>query len=401
MPDPLVLTGATLIDGTGTAPVSGRAVVVRDGRIHAVVAERDAPSGQTLRLDGLTLLPGLINCHVHLCFGGEADPGTAMVKEAFAATVIKATMRARETVEAGVTTVRDLGGRDYAELSVRDAVRSGTIPGPRVLCAGKGICITGGHGWQLIGREADGPDEVRKAVREQLRAGADVIKIFATGGVMTPGVDPNSAQLTLDEVAAAIEEARKAGRRTAAHAQGSDGIANCLQGGITTIEHGIFLTEALCRRMARDGVALVPTLIAPHAIVEGGVAAGIPEFAVRKSLAVRERHSESFQMALRLGVPIAAGTDAGTPLNPHGSLVPELELMVKGGLAPLAAIVSATATAARVLGLEAETGRIAPGLAADLLAVAGNPAERIQALDDVRLVLAAGRIAVDRLGDRG
>jgi len=401
MPDPLVLTGATLIDGTGTAPVSGRAVVVRDGRIHAVVAERDAPSGQTLRLDGLTLLPGLINCHVHLCFGGEADPGTAMVKEAFAATVIKATMRARQTIEAGVTTVRDLGGRDYAELSVRDAVRSGTIPGPRVLCAGKGICITGGHGWQLIGREADGPDEVRKAVREQLRAGADVIKIFATGGVMTPGVDPNSAQLTLDEVAAAIEEARKAGRRTAAHAQGSDGIANCLQGGITTIEHGIFLTEALCRRMARDGVALVPTLIAPHAIVEGGVAAGIPEFAVRKSLAVRERHSESFQMALRLGVPIAAGTDAGTPLNPHGSLVPELELMVKGGLAPLAAIVSATATAARVLGLEAETGRIAPGLAADLLAVAGNPAERIQALDDVRLVLAAGRIAVDRLGDRG
>ena len=401
MPDPLVLTGATLIDGTGAAPVSGRAVVVRDGRIHAVVAERDAPSGKTLRLDGLTLLPGLINCHVHLCFGGEADPGTAMVKEAFAATVIKATMRARQTVEAGVTTVRDLGGRDYAELSVRDAVRSGTIPGPRVLCAGKGICITGGHGWQLIGREADGPDEVRKAVREQLRAGADVIKIFATGGVMTPGVDPNSAQLTLDEVAAAIEEARKAGRRTAAHAQGSDGIANCLQGGITTIEHGIFLTEALCRRMARDGVALVPTLIAPHAIVEGGVAAGIPEFAVRKSLAVRERHSESFQMALRLGVPIAAGTDAGTPLNPHGSLVPELELMVKGGLAPLAAIVSATATAARVLGLEAETGRIAPGLAADLLAVAGNPAERIQALDDVRLVLAAGRIAVDRLGDRG
>jgi len=401
MPDPLVLTGATLIDGTGAAPVSGRAVVVRDGRIHAVVAERDAPSGQTVRLDGLTLLPGLINCHVHLCFGGEADPGTAMVKEAFAATVIKATMRARQTVEAGVTTVRDLGGRDYAELSVRDAVRSGTIPGPRVLCAGKGICITGGHGWQLIGREADGPDEVRKAVREQLRAGADVIKIFATGGVMTPGVDPNSAQLTLDEVAAAIEEARKAGRRTAAHAQGSDGIANCLQGGITTIEHGIFLTEALCRRMARDGVALVPTLIAPHAIVEGGVAAGIPEFAVRKSLAVRERHSESFQMALRLGVPIAAGTDAGTPLNPHGSLVPELELMVKGGLAPLAAIVSATATAARVLGLEAETGRIAPGLAADLLAVAGNPAERIQALDDVRLVLAAGRIAVDRLGDRG
>jgi imidazolonepropionase-like amidohydrolase len=397
MADPVVLTGATLIDGTGAAPVNGCAVVVQDGRIQAVVGERAAPAGRTLRLNGLTLLPGLINCHVHLCFGADADPGATMVKESFATTVINATLRARQTVEAGVTTVRDLGGRDYAELSVRDAIRQGTIPGPRVLCAGKGICITGGHGWQLIGRQADGPDEVRKAVREQLRAGADVIKIFATGGVMTPGVDPNSAQLTLDEVRAAIEEARKAGRRTAAHAQGSDGIANCLEGGITTIEHGIFLTEALCRRMARDGVALVPTLIAPHAIVEGGVAAGIPEFAVRKSLAVRERHSESFQMALRLGVSIAAGTDAGTPLNPHGSLVPELELMVKGGLSPFAAIESATATAARVLGLEHETGRIAPGLAADLLAVAGNPADRIQALDDVRLVIAAGRTALDRL----
>jgi len=397
MPDPLVLTGATLIDGTGAAPVSGRAVVVRDGRIHAVVAERDAPSGQTLRLDGLTLLPGLINCHVHLCFGGEADPGTAMVKEAFAATVIKATMRARETVEAGVTTVRDLGGRDYAELSVRDAVRSGTIPGPRVLCAGKGICITGGHGWQLIGREADGPDEVRKAVREQLRAGADVIKIFATGGVMTPGVEPNSAQLTLDEVRAAIEEARKAGRRTAAHAMGSDGIANCLDGGITTIEHGVFLTEALCERMVRDGVFLVPTLIAPAAIAAGGLAAGIPEYAVRKSLAVADRHLEGFRMALRAGVMIAAGADSGTPCNPHGTLVPELALMVKGGMTPAAAVHAATAVAARALGLEHETGRIAPGLAADLLAVDGNPAERIEALDEVRFVMAQGRIAVNRL----
>jgi imidazolonepropionase-like amidohydrolase len=397
MPEPLILTGATLIDGTGAAPQRGRAVVVQDGRIQAVVDARQAPAGRTRRLDGLTLLPGLVNCHVHLCFGGEADPGVAMVKESYAATVINAAVRARRTIEAGVTTVRDLGGRDYAELSVRDAIRQGTIPGPRVLCAGKGICITGGHGWQLIGREADGADEVRKAVREQLRAGADVIKIFATGGVMTPGVDPNSAQLTLDEVAAAIEEARKAGRRTAAHAQGSDGIANSLEGGITTIEHGIFLTEALCQRMARDGVAMVPTLIAPHAIVEGGVAAGIPEFAVRKSLAVRERHRESFQMALRLGVPIAAGTDAGTPLNPHGSLVPELELMVAAGQAPLAAITAATSTAARVLGLEHETGRLAAGLSADLLVVEGNPVERIQALDNVRLVIVAGRVAVDRL----
>ena len=395
--DRTILTGALLLDGGGGPPVSGRAVVVERGRISAVMSATEAPSGTTLKLDGLTLLPGLINMHVHLCFGGEADPASVMMREAYPMTVIKAVLRARQTLEAGVTTVRDLGGRDYAELSVRDAIRHGFIPGPRVLCAGRGICMTGGHGWNMIGRESDGPDDVRKAVREQLKAGADVIKIFATGGVMTPGVEPNSAQLTLDEVRAAIEEARKAGRRTAAHAMGSDGIANCLDGGITTIEHGVYLTEALCERMARDGVALVPTLIAPAAIAQGGVAAGIPEYAVRKSLAVADRHLEGFRMALRAGVAIAAGTDAGTPCNPHGTLVPELALMVKGGMTPGAAIHAATAAAARALGLEGETGRIAPGLAADLLAVDGNPLERIQALDEVRLVVAQGRVAVNRL----
>jgi imidazolonepropionase-like amidohydrolase len=392
-----ILLGALLLDGSGASPVTGRAVVVEAGRITAVVNATDAPAGEVLRLDGLTLLPGLINMHVHLCFGGEADPATAMLREPLAMTIIKAVLRARETLEAGVTTVRDLGGRDYAELSVRDAVRHGLIPGPRILCAGRGICMTGGHGWNMIGREADGPDDVRKAVREQLKAGADVIKIFATGGVMTPGVDPHSAQLTLDEVRAAIEEARKAGRRTAAHAMGSDGIANSLEAGITTIEHGVFLTDALCQRMARDGVALVPTLIAPHAIAAGGLEAGIPEYAVRKSLAVGDQHLEGFRLALRHGVPIAAGTDAGTPLNPHGTLVPELALMVKGGMEPRAAVQAATAVAARALGLEHETGRIAPGLAADLLAVEGNPAERIQALGEVRLVMTHGRVAVNRL----
>ena len=393
--DRTILAGAALIDGSGAPAVAGRAVVVEGGRIAAVVDERAAPAGHTVRLDGLTLLPGLINCHVHLCFGGEADPAAAMLKDPYATTVIKAARHARQSVEAGVTTVRDLGGRDYAELSVRDAVRTGLVPGPRVLCAGRGICITGGHGWHLVGREADGPDEVRKAVREQIKAGADVIKLFATGGVMTPGVDPTSAQLTLDEVRAAIEEARKAGRRTAAHAAGTDGIANCLEGGITTIEHGIYLTEELGRRMARDGVPLVPTLVAPEAIAAGGVAAGIPEFAVRKSEVVRDRHLESFRMALRLGVPIAAGTDAGTPLNRHGSMVPELALMVKAGQPPLAVIRAATAAAACALGLEHETGRVAPGLAADLLAVAGDPAVRIEALDEVRLVMAQGRMIVN------
>ena len=394
----LILSGASLIDGSGTQPVRGKAVVVEGARIAAVVEERAAPPGTALRLDGLTLLPGLINAHVHLCLGGEPDPVTRLREEPLTLTAVKMAVRARETVEAGVTTVRDLGGREYAEFAVRRAVGEGLIPGPRIIAAGRGICMTGGHGW-WFGREADGPDDVRRAVREQLKAGADVIKIFATGGVMTPGVEPGSAQLTLEEVRAAIEEATKAGRRVAAHAQGSQGIANCIEAGITSIEHGIFLTEELVARMKREGIALVPTLIAPYQIAHG-VAAGIPEFMVRKSQAVMPSHVASFQLAVKAGVPVAAGTDAGTPLNPHGSMVPELELMVKHGMTPLDAIRSATAVAANVLGLGAEVGQVAPGFAADLVAVGGNPLERIEALADIRLVIANGKTIVNRLAER-
>jgi imidazolonepropionase-like amidohydrolase len=392
---PLVLVGAALIDGTGAAPVRGRAVVVDGQRIARVVDAAAVPrAGPRLDLEGLTLLPSLVNCHVHLCLGAEADPVRPLLEEPVAVTAIRALLRARQTVEAGVTTVRDLGGRDYAELAVRRAVHEGWVPGPRILAAGRPICMTGGHG-HWFGREADGPDEARRAVREQLKAGADVIKIIATGGVMTPGVEPGAAQLTLEEMRAAVEEARKAGRRSAAHAQAAAGIADAVEAGISTVEHGVFLTEEIVARMRRAGTVLVPTLIAPAAIAEGGLAAGIPEFMVRKSEHLIPAHGASFRLAHGAGVAIAAGTDAGTPLNPHGTMVPELELMVKHGMAPLEVIRSATAAAADALGLGAAVGRVAPGYAADLIAVEGRPDERIAALGEVRLVLAAGRIVRD------
>jgi imidazolonepropionase-like amidohydrolase len=387
----LVLVGASLIDGSGTEPVRGRAVVVEGDRITQVVDDARAPRGRRIDLSGCTLLPGLINCHVHLCFGAEADPVRVMKDEPHALTALKVLRRAQETVEAGVTTVRDLGGRDYAEFAVRRAVAEGLFPGPRILGAGRPVCMTGGHG-NSIGREADGPDDARKAVREQLKAGADVIKLIATGGVMTPGVEPGSPQLTFEEMRAAIEEATKAGRRTAAHAQGSTGIADAIEAGITTIEHGIFLTDEIIASMKRKGVFLVATLAAPAAISAGGLAAGIPDYMVRKSDAVVTAHVASFRRAHEAGARIAAGADSGTPLNPHGSLLPELELMVKYGMTPLQAIRSATSVAAEALGLGGETGRLAEGQAADLLAVAGDPAERIGALGDVRLVLARGAI---------
>jgi imidazolonepropionase-like amidohydrolase len=386
----LVLSGARIIDGTGAEPVRGRSVVVEGGVITAVVDDARAPRGNGLDLAGYTLLPGLINCHVHLCFGAEADPVRPLREEPLALTAIKALLRARETARAGVTTVRDLGGREYVEIAARRAIQEGLIDGPRILAAGRPVCMTGGHG-HWLGREADGPDDARKAVREQLKAGADVIKIIATGGVMTPGVEPGSPQMTLEEMRAAIQEASRAGRRTAAHAMAATGISEAIDAGITSIEHGVFLTEEIVAHMRRDGTFLVPTLNAPTAIAAGGLAAGIPQFMVRKSEQVVPAHVASFQLAHRAGVRIAAGADSGTPLNFHGSLLPELALMVKYGMTPLEAIRSATVTAADCLGLGEVTGRVAPGYAADLIAVAGDPAERIDALVDLKLVLVNGR----------
>jgi imidazolonepropionase-like amidohydrolase len=391
--DTLVLSGARIIDGSGADPVRGRSVVVEKGVITAVVEDARAPRGNGVDLAGHTLLPGLINCHVHLCLGAEADPVRPLREEPLGLTAIKALLRARETARAGVTTVRDLGGREYVEIAVRRAIQEGLIDGPRIVAAGRPVCMTGGHGHWLA-READGPDDARKAVREQLKAGADVIKIIATGGVMTPGVEPGSPQLTLDEMRAAIEEARKAGRRTAAHAMASSGISDAIAAGITSIEHGVFLTEEIVAHMRRDGTFLVPTLNAPAAIASGGLAAGIPDFMVRKSEVVVPAHVASFQLAHRAGVRIAAGADSGTPLNFHGSLLPELTLMVKYGMTPLEAIRAATVTAADCLGLGEVTGRVAPGYAADLIAVAGDPAERIEALADLKLVLVSGRVLI-------
>ena len=393
-PDTLVLSGARIIDGTGTEPVRGRSVVVEKGVITAVVEDARAPRGHGVDLAGHTLLPGLINSHVHLCLGAEADPARAMREEPLALTAIKALLRARETARAGVTTVRDLGGREYAELAARRAIQEGLIDGPRIVAAGRPVCMTGGHG-HWLGREADGPDDARKAVREQLKAGADVIKIIATGGVLTPGVEPGSPQMTFEEMRAAIEEARKAGRRTAAHAMAATGISEAIDAGITSIEHGVYLTEEIVAHMRRDGTFLVPTLNAPAAIATGGLAAGIPEYMVRKSEQVVPPHVASFQLAHRAGVRIAAGADSGTPLNFHGSLLPELTLMVKYGMTPLEAIRAATVTAADCLGLGEVTGRVAPGYAADLIAVAGDPAERIETLADLKLVLVNGRIIVE------
>lgn len=382
---PLILRNATVFDGTGAPPGAGVDLLIEGGRI-AAIGLADRAGAETVDLGGRWLMPGLIDCHVHITFAGDPDDAPKAPTTPTPVLAWTAANNARATLLAGVTTVRDLGSRDAINIHLRDAIAAGKVVGPRMRAAGGIICMTGGHGW-WIGRQADGADDVRRAVREQLRAGADVIKFTATGGVMTPGVDPRSASFTEDELRAGVTEAHKAFRRAAAHAQGTDGIKNAVRAGIDSIEHGIFLDDEAIDLMKQHGTYLVPTLVAPENISRHGLAAGIPPYMVEKSDRVRESHRESFRRAVSAGVRIAMGTDAGTPFNRHGANAAEIALMVECGMSPVQALVAATRTAAELLDLTDETGTIETGKAADLLIVDGDP------LTEISLLCDADRIA--------
>jgi imidazolonepropionase-like amidohydrolase len=279
-----------------------------------------------------------------------------------------------------------MGAKNGVVTHLRNAINSGILIGPRILSSGQCICMTGGHGWS-IGCEADGPEGVRKAVREQLKTGVDNVKFMATGGVLTPGVDPGSSQLSYAEMKAGIEEAHNAGRITGAHAQGTGGIKNAINAGIDTIEHGVFLDDEAIQMMLDRKIVLVPTIAAPYHIIQG-LNQGIPASVAEKTKNVDGSHLKSAKKAFTAGVTIAMGTDAGTPFNMHGANAKELELLTRVGLSPMQAIVAATGIASRTLRLESKTGSIEKGKIADLLVVTGNPLKDITLLQDkARLVV--------------
>jgi imidazolonepropionase-like amidohydrolase len=375
----------------GNGKIIEKGVVIVEGRlIKFVGSSKRVPSTRKASLfdvSGKTILPGLIDTHVHLCLDGSPDPISSILKESIPQITLRAAHHARMTLEAGITTVRDMGGKDYIDLALRDGIQSGLLIGPRMVCSGKLVCMTGGHGWPF-GREANGVDEVRAAVREQLKAGVDFVKLMATGGVMTKGVEPGATQFTLEELMAGVEEARKAGRRTATHAQGTEGIKNSLWAGVTSIEHGFFLDDEAIELMLEMKSFLVPTLSAPYFIIQAGVRKGVPSFAVEKSKAVIKRHWESVRRAHRAGIRIAMGTDAGTPFNCHGKNLKEMELLVKIGLSPMEAIVAATQTASEVLGLEQKIGTLEEGKLADLVVIDGDPLQEITLLQEGEKILA-------------
>jgi imidazolonepropionase-like amidohydrolase len=385
------VANVSVFDGRTLRTKAG--VLVSDGHVEWTGAHARAPrlARAAAEVDGTgkTLTPGLIDCHVHLCFDGGADfAGEAREMTSDAAAAVKAVRNASRTLERGITTVRDLGGRNDAAIQVANAVDRGLVPGPRILAAGRALTITGGHGHNVgIAREVDGPVEVRRAVRQEIRAGATAIKLIATGGVLTPGISHDFTAFTQEELEAAVDEARSWGRVVAAHAIGPEGIVRAVLAGVDSIEHGSMSTAEGARAMKEHGTFHVPTISAILGMV--GHPDEVPAYAVEKATKLADVARDAFRRSIRAGVPIACGTDAGTPFNPHGNTPHEVIRMVEWGLTPLRAMQAATSNAARLLRLP-EIGRIGEGSAADLVLYDANPLEEIEALLKPGLVMRSG-----------
>ncbi len=388
----ILLQNVTLIDGTGSEPRPGLDVLVTANRIRALGKSGsisiDHQNTDIYPLHGMTLLPGLIDCHVHI-FADAGLDGRINPDELPGLALLRAAYHVRTTLEAGITTIRDLGGQEHMEFALRQAIAAGYCIGPRLVLAGKLLSMTsaGADAFRGMYREADGVDEVRKAAREQLKAGADVIKVMATGAVMTPGEQPGASQFTIEEMSAAAEEAHKVGRKMAAHAHGSAGILTAVLAGADTIEHGSLLCESpgAIHLMAERGVFLVPTLATG---VMTTYASEIPAFMAENDRNLGDAPRRSVRAALAARVPIAMGTDAGVPFVRHGDNAIELVLMVEAGLSPMQSIVASTRNAALALGLLHEIGTVEVGKCADMLVIDGDP------LADISLLTQKERICM-------
>jgi imidazolonepropionase-like amidohydrolase len=345
-------------------------------------APREARTAREVGGPGRALTPGLIDCHVHLCFDGAADFAAEAAELTPALGAIKGTVNARKHLANGVTTVRDLGGIGIIELA--GAIEAGTIPGPRVIPAGSALTITGGHGHNIgIARQVDGADAIRRAVREEIRAGALAIKLIATGGVLTPGIGATFTAFTPEELTAAIEEAHSWDRGVAAHAIGAEGILQAVLAGVDTVEHCVQVTPRIAKEMATRGTFRGPTISALMGIA--GNEGKAPAYAVAKAQALVEEAKAGHVRSIRAGVRHICSTDAGTPFNPHGNAPNEVIAMIDWGMKPLAAMVAATANGAEALRIP-DVGRIAPGMRADLVLYDADPVEDPTALREARAV---------------
>jgi len=401
-----ILKNCVLIDGTGAEPILDAVVSISDGKISYAGAasgwKEEDTSVTVFDLRDRYVLPGLIDAHVHLSGSGEADSQFAVPTGQMA---LKILSNAQKNLAAGMTTVRDLGGWSELEFDVRRAIQRGEFAGPRMCLAGRFISITeaGADYYAGMYRVADGVDEVIKAVREQVKNGADVIKMGVTGAVLVESGVPGATHFNFDEMQALMNEARKFGKPVAMHAHGIDGIRKAVEAGVDTLEHGTYLHQdpKVIEQMAERGVFLVPTLKVGWDIILAENS-NIPDWIIQKNKESQGDAERSLKMAYEAGAHIAMGSDVGTPLNYHGENALEVYWMHKAGLSAMDALVAATGKAAKALGWDSWMGTLEVGKVADLIVHAKNPLEDLRVLADkesMQFVMKDGMIAVCHPGN--
>lgn len=393
----ILIKSGRMIDGTGSEPLNEADLLIKNDLIEALgpAGTVDYPAdAEVVEAEGKTVMPGLIDAHVHLFGSASMNQLTWFFDDPYLR-AMRSVTDIWKIIDAGFTTARDLG--NARAIPLRDAVNEGSCVGPRIVACGRAISQTGGHSDILhsipvemgadrmgVGRIADGVAEVRKAAREQLRAGADFLKIMTTGGVMSERDKSTSSQYSLEEIRAFVEEAANVGCRTSSHSHGAQGVKNALIGGIKTIEHGIYLDDECIELMVKNNHYLVPTLAIVDTIVVNGEKVGVLPESVRKAKIAQEDHISSFKRAYRAGVLCGLGTDYLTdPMGPMGQNAIEMEIYVeKIGLSPMETIVCATRNNAEILDLADEIGTLEPGKQADVIVVNGDPLDDIKVLRD-------------------
>ncbi len=401
----VAVKAARLIDGTGAPLINNGVVLIEGDRITAAGAASSItiPAGtRVIDLGNSTLLPGFIDTHTHIIGRDLSDPASdhADLTDYRGYPVIVGVDNARKTLLAGFTTIRNLGASGFDDIALRTAINDGVVPGPRMQSAGHSIGITGGHcdtngyrpgvadGDYRTG-QADGPEEARKAVRYQVKYGADAIKICQTGGVLSEGDAVGATQFTLEETRAIVNEANKLERKVAAHAHGAEGIRIAAEAGVASIEHGSFLDEEGARLMAQKGTVLVPTLSAGEVVEIAAKSGRLKGLRAEKALAAAAAMRNTVHIAQRFNIPVVFGTDAG--VGKHGENAREFTLLVEwGGMTPMAALLTSASNAAKLLGWEDDVGTLAKGRYADIVAVPGNPLDDIKVTERPVFVMKGG-----------